>query len=232
MFYATPDQKANTNMYASYYPNGVGPNRPSQQQIQNSVNREQANRNLMGGGVIAAATAGTAIPGAPIAAVIGGTAAAVIGGTVSGGMDAAAQYSQSGEVRAAQSAFAATVGAITGPIGGNLGFMGNVLLGGAGAATTTAFNNAYYGDNSSTILAFAVGAGFAGAAYPIGLGITKIAGLVLPSIVFPSNMNPNVPAILQGGRNALPANIGTAAGGIAGGMSSFVPSQDAGKLKK
>jgi hypothetical protein len=62
--------------------------------------------------------------------------------------------------------------------------------------------------------------------------ITTIAGVVLPSIVFPSNMNPNVPAILQGGRNALPANIGTAAGGIAGGMSSFVPSQDAGKLKK
>ncbi|MFD1554498.1 hypothetical protein ACFSHT_02500 [Paraburkholderia silviterrae] len=31
MFYATPDQKANANMYGSYYPNGIGPNQPSAQ---------------------------------------------------------------------------------------------------------------------------------------------------------------------------------------------------------
>ncbi|MDR6384940.1 hemagglutinin repeat-containing protein, partial [Paraburkholderia caribensis] len=232
MFYATPDQKANAGMYAAYYPNGVGPNRPSRQQVQDSVNREQANRNLMGGGVIAAATAGVAIPGAPIAAGIGTAAAAAIGGTVSGGMDAAAQYSQSGSIRAAQSAFAATVGAITGPIGANVGFIENVLLGGAGAATTTTFNNMYYGENSSTILAFAAGAGFAGIAFPVGLGISKVAGISLPSIVFPNNMNPSIPAILQGGRSTLPANIGTAAGAFTGGISSFVPSQDASKLKK
>ncbi|MBU9283849.1 hypothetical protein [Burkholderia multivorans] len=56
MFYATPDQKANVNMYGNYYPNGIGPNRPSTQQVQSSANQDQADRNLMGGGVIAAAT--------------------------------------------------------------------------------------------------------------------------------------------------------------------------------
>ncbi len=232
MFYATPDQKANSNMYGSYYPNGVGPNQPSAQQIQNSAAHEQANRNLMGGGVIAAATAGVGIVGAPIIATAGTTAAAVIGGTVSGGMDAAGQLAQTGEIRPAQSAFAATVGAIAGPVGGSLDFIRNVLLGGAGAATTTAFNNLYYGENNSTILAFAAGSGFAGLAYPVGMGVSKLAGSVLPPIVFSSNMNPSVPAIFQGSKNALPANIGTAAGSFTGGMSSFVPSQDAGKLKK
>ncbi|TDY37045.1 hypothetical protein BX592_1464 [Paraburkholderia rhizosphaerae] len=93
------------------------------------------------------------------------------------------------------------------------------------------FNNLYYGENSSTIFAFAAGAGFAGLAYPVGLGASKMAGLVLPGVVFPSNMNPSVPAIFQGSKNALPANIGTAAGSFTGGMSSFVPGQDAGKLK-
>ncbi|MFC0402065.1 hypothetical protein [Paraburkholderia rhizosphaerae] len=99
MFYATPEQKANVNMYANYYPNGVGLNQPSAQQIQNSVAHEQSSRDLMAGGTVAAATAGIATVGAPIAATVGATAAATIGGTVSGGMDAAGQLAQTGEIR-------------------------------------------------------------------------------------------------------------------------------------
>jgi len=232
MFYATPDQKANASMYAGYYPNGVGPNQPSGKQIQDSANREQASRNLIGGGTIAAAMGGAVIAGAPAAVAIGGAATAVIGGTVAGGMDATAQYSQSGSIRPTQTAFAATVGAVAGPIGGGLGMVGNMFVGGLGLTTTTAFNNVYYGENSSLVYAFAVGSGFGGISYVAGLGTAKLAAFALPTFVFPKNLDPAVPAVLQGGRNAFPANLGIGAGAIAGGGSSLVPSKDVGALKK
>ncbi|MFM0519146.1 MULTISPECIES: hypothetical protein [Caballeronia] len=90
MFYATPDQKANPNMYAGYYPGGVGLNKPSASNINSSASHDAASRNQIGGATIAAATGAVLIAGAPVAAgAVGGTAYSVIGGTMSGGMDAA-----------------------------------------------------------------------------------------------------------------------------------------------
>ncbi|WP_219845687.1 hypothetical protein [Burkholderia multivorans] len=146
MFYATPDQKANVNMYGNYYPNGIGPNRPSTQQVQSSANQDQADRNLMGGGVIAAATGGALVVGGPIIAAAGGLGYAAIGGMTGGGMDAAGEYAQSGTVRPAESVFAGATGAVSGQIGANVGFVNNILLGVAGGVVNTAFNNAYCGE--------------------------------------------------------------------------------------
>ncbi|WP_144111674.1 hypothetical protein [Paraburkholderia sp. BCC1886] len=75
MYYATPDQKANPDMYAKYYPSGVGLNRPAAGNVANSVNRDAAYRDAYTKGTIgAAALAGgiavagpvAALPGAPI----------------------------------------------------------------------------------------------------------------------------------------------------------------------
>ena len=54
-------------------------------------------------------------------------------------MDAAGQYAQTGTIRPAQSLFAAATGAVAGPVGANVGFMGNVLLGGAAGVANTIF---------------------------------------------------------------------------------------------
>jgi filamentous hemagglutinin len=179
MFYATLAQKADASMYAGYYPNGVGPNQPSAQQIQNSASREQANRNLIGGGVIAAATSGVLVAGAPApapaAAAVGGLGYAVIGASAGGGMDAAGQYAQTGTIRLAESVLAATTGAVAGPIGANVGFISNVLLGAAGSGVNTAFNNAFYGETNS--LSFASGLGAFSSAIAFGIGAATTKGL-------------------------------------------------------
>ncbi len=223
MFYATPEQKVDPNMYAGYYSNGAALNLPAASDIASSVNAEQANRNRLGGATIAAATGGALIVGAPIATAVGSTAYAVIGAATGGGMDAAGQYAQTGAIRPAQSLFAVATGAVTAPIGASTGFISNVLLGGAGAGVNTAFNNLFYGDSSSVLFASSVGATFNGAAYPIGLGLTKMTGQLLPPFVYPNGLNPNVPALLQGVRNPYPANIGAAAGSLTQGVGSFVP---------
>lgn len=42
MFYATPEPKANTGMYAKYYPDSVGLNAPDASSIESAVNRDKA----------------------------------------------------------------------------------------------------------------------------------------------------------------------------------------------
>ncbi|KVH48812.1 hypothetical protein WJ39_13220 [Burkholderia diffusa] len=46
MFYATPAQKANVEMYAKYVTNGTEMNVPNDQMIANSVNRDKAHKDL------------------------------------------------------------------------------------------------------------------------------------------------------------------------------------------
>jgi filamentous hemagglutinin len=229
MFYATPDQKANTSMYAGYYANGVGPNQPSTQQIQTSASREQANRNLMGGGVIAAATGGVLIAGGPAAVAAGGAGFAAIGAVTGGGMDAAGQYGQSGAIRPGESAFAAATGAIAGPIGANVGFFSNMILGAAGAGINTAFNNALYGDSNSITYASALGSLAGAAGYLVGAATTAgLANAMRPYVY--ENLNSTIPALLQPRAvNPIPGLSGAAIGGVAAGMSSFVPGKQVGK---
>ncbi|WP_198386381.1 hemagglutinin repeat-containing protein, partial [Burkholderia ubonensis] len=63
MFYATPEQKANVNMYAKYYPNGVGMNVPSAQAIANSVNRDKTYQERYGTLTAAAAALAATVTG-------------------------------------------------------------------------------------------------------------------------------------------------------------------------
>ncbi|KWH14224.1 hypothetical protein WT59_15490 [Burkholderia territorii] len=46
MFYATPEQKANVEMYAKYVTNGTEMNVPIDQMIANSVSRDKAHKDL------------------------------------------------------------------------------------------------------------------------------------------------------------------------------------------
>lgn len=48
MFFATPEQKASVDMYAKYYPNGVGVNVPFAQAIANSITRDKAYQGMYG----------------------------------------------------------------------------------------------------------------------------------------------------------------------------------------
>ncbi|CAM2166551.1 hypothetical protein BLAT2472_10398 [Burkholderia latens] len=66
---------------------------------------------------------------------------ATIGAVTGGDMDAAGQYAQSGTIRPAESVFAGSTGAVSGPIGANVGFVNKILLGVVGRVNT-AFNNA------------------------------------------------------------------------------------------
>ncbi|WP_309477101.1 hemagglutinin repeat-containing protein [Trinickia acidisoli] len=229
MFYATPAQKADPNMYAGYYPNGAELNMPSAHAITTSASRDQANRNLMGAGVIAGATGAALLVGAPVAASIGALGYAAIGGTTGGGMDAAGQYGQSGTVRPAETGFAAMTGALAGPIGANVGFMNNVLLGAATSSVSTAFNNAYYGESDSLSFAGALGALGGTVGYGIGMLTTQGLSQILKPFIY-ENLNSTIPALLQPRvPNPVPGLAGATSGGIASGTASFVPSQPAPK---
>ncbi|WP_390623178.1 hypothetical protein [Ralstonia syzygii] len=170
MFQATAAQKANANMYASFLPqdrinnfyarNGLV--QPSSAAVTAANQRTQSISNAVGGATIAAPVATSLLIGAPVATATGGVfGLATIGGVVGGGMDAAGQYAQAGTIRPVQSIFATATGAVTGPIGAQVGFVNNILLGGVGGAVNTAFNNVYYGENNNVGYAAAVG-GLAG----------------------------------------------------------------------
>ncbi|MCT7310758.1 hemagglutinin repeat-containing protein [Ralstonia sp. CHL-2022] len=232
MFQATKDQKANTDMYANFLPqdrqnwfymqNGL--TQPGKETVVAANQRAQTINNVIGGATIGAPVATALLVGAPVATATSGIfALATIGGSVGGGMDAAGQYAQSGTIRPVQSIFATATGAVTGPIGAQVGFVNNILLGGVGGAVNTAFNNVYYGENNNVGYAAAVGGLAGGAGYFLGwattLGLTQVAR----PIVFPSPLQPNVPAVLQGFRNPMPGLAGATGGSIVQGTASFVP---------
>jgi filamentous hemagglutinin len=141
-------------------------------------------------------------------------------------MDAAGQYAQSGAIRPGQTAFAATIGLISGPLGASFRFTGNVLLGGAGGAVNTAFNNTVYGENNSPIFAGALGGLFGGTGYVI----SSLATLGMKQITYPfvyNNLNPKVPALFQGTPNPTPVISGATVGSVVQGGASFIPGQPA-----
>jgi filamentous hemagglutinin len=229
MFYATPTQKADPNMYAGYYSNGVGLNMPSASAITTSANRDQANRNLMSAGVIAGATGSGFLVGGPIAVSVGSLGYAAIGGVTGGGMDAAGQYAQSGTVSPVETGFAAMTGALAGPIGANVGFRNNVLLGAVTSGVNTAFNNAYYGESNSISYAGALGALGGALGYGIGMLTTQGLSQILKPFIY-EDLNSTIPALLQPRvPNPVPGLAGATSGGIGSGMTSFVPNQPAPK---
>ncbi len=232
MFQATAAQKANADMYSSFLPqdrqnwfyaqNGL--TQPGKDSVAAANQRAQTINNVIGGATIAAPVAGALLVGAPVATATGGVfGLATIGGTVGGGMDAAGQYAQAGTIRPVQSIFATATGAVTGPIGAQVGFVNNILLGGVGGAVNTAFNNVYYGENNNVGYAAAVGGLAGGAGYFFGWALTQGLTQAARPIVFPTPLQPNVPAVLQGFRNPMPGLAGATGGSIVQGTASFVP---------
>jgi filamentous hemagglutinin len=215
-------------MYAGHYPDGVGLNYPSAEQINSSVSKEQADRNLIGGATIAAVAGGALAVGTPVAAAVGNIGFATIGASTGAGMDVAGQYAQSGTVRPARSALAGATGAIAGPIGANTGFVGNILLSGASSVTNKFFNNIYYGESNSTLYAGGVGVLSGVGGYLVGSATTRGLTQVTRPFTYP-NLNPKIPALLQGVRNPFPGFGGATAGSIVQGTSSFVPSKESQK---
>ncbi|RQT10063.1 hemagglutinin repeat-containing protein [Burkholderia contaminans] len=195
MFYATPDQKADSNMYGKYYPNGNGMNVPGTQAVADSANREQAYRDAYGNltwgaaaGAAAIAAGGplTALPGTPIfssgGALGSGTLASPVGtGAISAGINAGSQYIQDGSINPVGVAGAFGTG-VAGSYGGLLWNIGVNTIGGA---TTTALNNILLGKNDSVI-----GAGVASGLFSsIGYGAGKVAGDAINSTMKPTINN-------------------------------------------
>ena len=161
MFYATPEQKANVEIYAEHYPNRAGINIPGRQSIMDSANRDQAGRDELARRTIGAAQWAAAIAmGGPIAALRGipifstngklgsATLASANGtGAISAAVTAGAQYAQNGSVNPAEVAAAYAVGAA----GASGGLIRNVALNAVGAAATTSANNYLYDDDKSIL---------------------------------------------------------------------------------
>jgi len=139
---------------------------------------------------------------------------AAFSGAVAGGSDAVGQYvmSDTGTIRPGQTAMATVLGAVSGPIGMRLGATGNVVLGAAGSAANTAFQNAYYGDTNSVAWSAAVGGTFAFGGYKLGDQMQSM---------FPAYRGPTA-ALLQS-----KSNFGYILGNVTGSLvqtpSVFVP---------
>ncbi|MGU7774115.1 hypothetical protein ACV229_28550, partial [Burkholderia sp. MR1-5-21] len=228
MFYATPEQRANVEMYAKYYPNGVGMNVPAGQAIVNSAGRDQAYQDMYGKLTLGAAvgSAGIAVggpiaalPGAPIfgtGGVLGsGALASPVGtGAISAGINAGAQYYKDGKVNPVDVAGAFATGA-AGSYGG-LGW--NVFVNTIGGSTTTALNNVLQGKNDSVIGAGATSGLFSTVGYGIGkVGESWVGNAIKPTINTPNWSTPGVWS--SSGWNLFRPNtsgvvLGTTAGGV------------------
>ncbi|HEX8029555.1 MAG TPA: LysM peptidoglycan-binding domain-containing protein [Vicinamibacterales bacterium] len=154
---------------------------------------------------------------------VGPMGAAGLGFLTGGGMDAAGQLWQNGEVRWVQSAFAGGVGALSGPVGATSGLMTNIVIGSAGSILNTSFNNVYYGENSDVLFPAVLGGAFGAAGYYSGSLTTKFVGNFKPEVSYP-NLNPRVPLLFQAPTiSVIPGVFGTTAGGVTSGVASFVP---------
>ena len=239
MFQATAAQKANADMYASFLPqdrrnffymqNGL--TQPTSQQLASANAKDAAVRQQMQNQTIDAAAAAGFIVSAPgLAGAAGATmrfcalnptacvVASGTGGVISGGADAAGQYYlNNGTVRPGEVAFAAVNGAVTAPLGMNMGLLGNVFLGGMGNVANSAFQNLYYGDTNSLGASALLGQMFGGAGARAGGAVQAASGAVFP------RYSPGVPALLQIPSATAPL-IGAGAGAVVQGGGSFVPS--------
>jgi filamentous hemagglutinin len=195
MFYATPEQKANAEMYAGYYPDGVGMNRPAAGDVANSVNREASYRDAYAKGTLASAAGAALIAGGPAVAVLpgvpifssggalgSGAMASPMGtGVISAGINAGSQYIQNGSVNPVDVASAFGTG-VAGSYGGLLWNVGVNVFGGA---TTAALNNVLNGTNNSII-----GAGITSGAFStIGYGAGAVTANSINSIMRPTINN-------------------------------------------
>jgi hypothetical protein len=125
-----------------------------------------------------------------------------------------------------QSLFAGTVAAIATPIAAPMNLVGNMVVSGAAGATTTLFNNSYYGELNSLYYSGAMWALGGALGYSAAMGVGKITAATLPRMLYPGGINPNLPILLQGTRNMLPGNITTTTGAAAGSWPAFIPGKE------
>ncbi|MHA6911772.1 hemagglutinin repeat-containing protein [Ralstonia pseudosolanacearum] len=239
MFQATAAQKANADMYASFLPqdrrnffymqNGL--TQPTSEQLASGNARDMAARQQVQNQTIdAAAAAGLVVSAPGLAGAAGATmrfcalnpsacaVASGTGGVISGGADAAGQYFlNNGTIRSGEVAFAALNGAVTAPLGMNLGVLGNIFLGGVGNVANSGVQNLYYGDTNSLGASALLGQMFGGFGARAGGAVQAASGAVFP------RYSPGAPAVLQIPSATAPL-IGAGAGAIVQGGGSFVPS--------
>jgi hypothetical protein len=229
MFYATPDQKSNPNMYAGYYPNGVGLNKPSAANIASSASHDAASRDALGKHTLGAAAAAgglafagpvAALPGAPIlssgGALGSGTCASPAGtGAISAGINASSQYYQNGTINSVD----VGVSFMTGAMGGYYPGLGwSVAINAAGGGAGTAINNAIYGKNDSVAGSVLV----SGVLSSMGYGAGKIGEYGINSVVKPTINTPGWAATGSwsgSGSNIFNSNNLPTIGGSVGGAS-------------
>ncbi|WP_152608066.1 hemagglutinin repeat-containing protein [Burkholderia sp. A9] len=247
MFYATPEQKANVEMYAKYYPGGVGTNVPSGSAIASSTSREQAYRDAYAKGTIGAAAGAAgivvggpiaALPGAPIFSTGGalgsGALASPVGtGTISAGINAGSQYVQNGKINLID-----VTGAFgTGAAGSYGGLLWNVSVNTIGGATTTALNNILQGKNDS-VIGSAVSSGVLSS---LGYGLGRLGESGVNSVLKPTINMPNWTSAGSwsgSGWNLFrPNSVGAIGGTVMGGMGqeaagAMIPSTNIGSQKK
>jgi filamentous hemagglutinin len=231
MFYATPEQRANMNMYAAYYGNGEGLNQPAPGDIARSVDRQNAYRNLYekgtwgaaaGAATVAIAGPVAMIPGAPILSTNGALGSSALAspvgtGTISATINAGAQYVQNGSINPVDVGGAFMTGA-AGSV--YTGLIRNVGINNLGGATTTALNNILQGKNDSVLFGGIAAGTTSALGYGIGKGMsTAIEKSSRPTINSSSWAAPGQWAGPTGwnmlGPNNLPT-IGSSAGGAFG----------------
>jgi filamentous hemagglutinin len=181
----------NAQMYAGYYPDGVGTNRPEAWDIANSVNRDAAYRDAYSKGTFASAAGAALITGGPAVAVLpglpifssggalgSGAMASPMGtGVISASINAGSQYMQNGTINPVDVA-----GAFGARVAGSYGgLLRNVGVNAFGAATTTALNNILQGKNDS----MAASAISGGALSSLGYGIGKLGGAGVSAFLKP-----------------------------------------------
>jgi filamentous hemagglutinin len=237
MFYATPEQRANVEMYAKYYPNGQGMNVPNGQAIANSAGRDKAYQDSYGKLTLGAAVGAAgialggpiaALPGAPIFSTGGALGSGALTskagtGVISAGINAGSQYWQNGKIDPVGVAGAFATGIAGTYNGGGLGW--NVVVNTVGGATTTALGNVLYRTEDSVVFGMAAGA----ISSVFGFGVGKIADASLSGLLRPTlNSNSSWSSVGQWagpsglnvfGPNNLPA-IGASVGGSIGGEAA------------
>ncbi|WP_246190098.1 hemagglutinin repeat-containing protein [Pandoraea captiosa] len=230
MFYATPDQKANVEMYAKHYPDGIGMNAPNARTITESAVSDQTARDKLGKETWIATTVATsiatggviaAIPGSPIFGSTGalgsGSWTSPVGiGAISGGVNAASQYYKNGEIRPFDVGYAALAG-----WGGTYTkFLGSIAINAATGAANTMTNNFISGKNDSVLIGAMMNAGAAGLGYGVGAFMKNTIFSFAKSKV--SSYEWSSPGVWAkpSGRNIFTANntpmIGSAVGGATG----------------
>jgi filamentous hemagglutinin len=227
MFHATREQRADPQMYAKYYVDGVWLNQPSSRDLANAVNREDAYQDVYTKGTLGAAVGAATvafagpvavIPGAPIfssSGVLGsGALASPVGtGTISATINAGAQYLQNGSINPVDVGGAF----VTGALGSKGRLLWNMGVNAVGGATTTVLNNVLQGKSDSIM-----GAGVSsGVLSGFGYGAGKIMEGGINSAIRPSINSSNSWAgsgvWSSAGYNLLAPNSSAAIGATFGG---------------